>query len=133
MTTPAPDTEVSQTHVQPLGPPFSSTLCIPAHPAHDPYAAAYGWGGGGHDHYGLHASAMAGGYGQMPREHHHRDPNPTSDVQTQPLLMTLKQFLATQDDAISDSDAIEKYNEYKLDFKRQQMNEFFVAHKDEEW
>lgn len=48
-------------------------------------------------------------------------------------MMTLKQFLATQDDSISDSDAIEKYNEYKLEFKRQQLNEFFVAHKDEEW
>lgn len=58
---------------------------------------------------------------------------PSSDVQTQPCLLTLKQFLATQDDSISDSDAIEKYNDYKLDFRRQQLNEFFVAHKDEEW
>lgn len=55
------------------------------------------------------------------------------DVQTQPAMMTLKQFLATQDDSISDSDAITKYNDYKLEFKRQQLNEFFVAHKDEEW
>lgn len=55
------------------------------------------------------------------------------DLQTQPAMLTLKQFLATQDDSISDSDAIEKYNEYKLEFKRQQLNEFFVAHKDEEW
>lgn len=54
-------------------------------------------------------------------------------MQTQPCMMTLKQFLATQDDSISDSDAITKYNEYKLEFRRQQMNEFFVAHKDEEW
>lgn len=55
------------------------------------------------------------------------------DIQTQPAMMTLKQFLATQDDSISDSDAIDKYNDYKLEFKRQQLNEFFVAHKDEEW
>lgn len=55
------------------------------------------------------------------------------DLQTQPAMLTLKQFLATQDDSISDSDAIEKYNEYKSEFKRQQLNEFFVAHKDEEW
>lgn len=55
------------------------------------------------------------------------------DLQTQPAMLTLKQFLATQDDSISDSDAIEKYNDYKLEFKRQQLNEFFVAHKDEEW
>lgn len=100
--------------------------------AHDPYAVPYGWGGGGHDHYGMHPMG-GGGYGQMAREHHHREANVASDTQTQPCLMTLKQFLATQDDSISDSDAIEKYAEYKLEFKRQQLNEFFVAHKDEEW
>lgn len=111
---------------------FSVHLSIAAH---DPYAAAYGvWGsGGGHEHYGMHHMGGGGGYGQMPREHPHRESNSSSDVQTQPCLMTLKQFLATQDDSISDSDAIEKYNEYKLEFKRQQLNEFFVAHKDEEW
>lgn len=48
-------------------------------------------------------------------------------------MMSLKQFLATQDDSISDSDAITKYGEYKLDFKRQQLNEFFLAHKEEQW
>lgn len=48
-------------------------------------------------------------------------------------MLTLKQFLANQDDSISDSDAINKYNEYKHDFRRQQLNEFFVTHKDEEW
>lgn len=102
--------------------------------AHDPYAVPYGWGGGGHDHYGMHPmGGGGGGYGQMAREHHHREANVASDTQTQPCLMTLKQFLATQDDSISDSDAIEKYAEYKLEFKRQQLNEFFVAHKDEEW
>lgn len=61
------------------------------------------------------------------------EPAPNPDLQTQPAMLTLKQFLATQDDSISDSDAIEKYNDYKLEFKRQQLNEFFVAHKDEEW
>lgn len=58
---------------------------------------------------------------------------PSGDIQTQPVMLTLKQFLATQDDSISDSDAITKYNEYKVEFRRQQLNEFFVAHKDEEW
>ncbi|KAF6197642.1 hypothetical protein GE061_008608, partial [Apolygus lucorum] len=29
--------------------------------------------------------------------------------------------------------AISKYAEYKLEFRRQQLNEFFVAHKEEEW
>merc|ERR1719312_964734 len=47
--------------------------------------------------------------------------------------MSFKAFLQTQDDQISDEDAIKKYAEYKLEFKRQQLNEFFVTHKDEEW
>ena len=36
-------------------------------------------------------------------------------------------------DQISDEEAIRKYAEYKLEFKRQQLNEFFVTHKEEEW
>jgi len=47
-------------------------------------------------------------------------------------MMSFKAFLATQDDTISDEDAIKKYADYKLEFKRQQLNEFFVSHKDEE-
>lgn len=53
--------------------------------------------------------------------------------ETQPAMMTFKAFLASQDDSITDEDAIKKYNDYKLEFRRQQLNEFFVAHKDEEW
>ena len=58
--------------------------------------------------------------------------NRDSDL-VQPPMMTFKSFLTTQDDGISDEDAIKKYSEYKLEFKRQQLNEFFVNHKDEEW
>ena len=38
-------------------------------------------------------------------------------------------FLGTQDDAITDEEAASKYNEYKLEFRRQQLNEFFVSHR----
>ena len=48
-------------------------------------------------------------------------------------MLTFKQFLTQQDDTIGEEDAIKKYNEYKLDFKRQQISEFFLAHKEEEW
>merc|ERR1719509_23822 len=51
----------------------------------------------------------------------------------QPLMMSFKNFLSTQDDTITDEEAIKKYAEYKLEFMRQQLNEFFVTHKDEEW
>lgn len=56
-----------------------------------------------------------------------------SNVETQPPMMTFKAFLVTQEDTITDEEAIKRYNEYKLEFRRQQLNEFFVAHKDEEW
>ncbi|GAV02828.1 hypothetical protein RvY_13346 [Ramazzottius varieornatus] len=52
---------------------------------------------------------------------------------TQPAIMSFKQFLATLDDSVDDDDAVQRYREYKMDFKRQQIHEFFVAHKDEEW
>lgn len=63
-----------------------------------------------------------------------REPPPTANPEgTQPPMMSFKAFLAAQDDNISDSEAVEKYNDYKLEFQRQQLNEFFVAHKDDEW
>ena len=52
---------------------------------------------------------------------------------TQPPMMTFKQFLATQDEGIDPSEATKKYNDYKLDFKKRQISDFFNAHKDEEW
>lgn len=104
----------------------------------------FGGGGGyanwaNHDHYQPHGQHggnfphVGGGGGNLQGRLGGNDISLNTDLQTQPQMLTLKQFLATQDDSISDSDAITKYNEYKLEFKRQQLNEFFVAHKDEEW
>ena len=55
------------------------------------------------------------------------------DYPTQPPMLTFKLFLTQQDDTIGEEEAIKKYNEYKLDFKRQQISEFFLSHKEEEW
>lgn len=55
------------------------------------------------------------------------------DYPTQPPMLTFKQFLQQQDDTIGEEDAIKKFNEYKIDFRRQQISEFFLAHKEEEW
>lgn len=55
------------------------------------------------------------------------------DYPTQPPMMSFKQFLNKQDDSISQDEAIKLFEEYKLDFKKQQINEFFLAHKEEEW
>jgi len=52
---------------------------------------------------------------------------------TQPAMMTFKQFLSSQDDNITDEEAIKKFGDYKVEFRKQQINEFFVQHKDEEW
>ena len=49
------------------------------------------------------------------------------------MRMTFKAFLSTQADDITDEEAASKYTEYKLEFRRQQLNEFFSNHKDSEW
>ncbi|VDN07182.1 unnamed protein product [Thelazia callipaeda] len=57
----------------------------------------------------------------------------SADEESVPVMMTFKKFLATQDDSITDEEAIAKYSEYKLEFKRQELHKFFLTHKDEEW
>ncbi|KAK7086724.1 hypothetical protein SK128_028093 [Halocaridina rubra] len=52
---------------------------------------------------------------------------------TQPPMMSFKAFMEQCDDTISEEEALRKYSDYKLEFKRQQLNEFFVNHKEEEW
>ena len=48
-------------------------------------------------------------------------------------MLSFKQFLTKQDDSISESEAIAAYNEYKAEFRRKQMEEFFEEHKEEDW
>jgi len=68
------------------------------------------------------------------RSHNSRHKAKEEDVEGfQPAMMSFKSFMQTQDDSISDEEGIKKYAEYKLEFKRQQLNEFFVTHKEEEW
>lgn len=101
-------------------------------PRYEPYGM-YGGGGGGYPHHEPYGHGPPPFGGHQPPPGVPRDSPQQSTGETQPAMLTLKQFLATQDDSISDSDAIVKYNEYKVEFRRQQLNEFFVAHKDEEW
>lgn len=56
-----------------------------------------------------------------------------SDYPTQPQFLSFKLFLQQQSDDISDEDAIKRYNEYKIDFKRSQISNFFIEHKEEDW
>ena len=52
---------------------------------------------------------------------------------TQPPFLSFKLFLQQQSDDISDEEAIRRYNEYKIDFKKTQIHKFFFEHKEEEW
>jgi len=57
----------------------------------------------------------------------------TTESSFQPSMLTFKAFLSNQDDTINEDEAMEKYGEYKAEFRRQQLNEFFTVHKGEEW
>lgn len=48
-------------------------------------------------------------------------------------MKTFKEFLLSLEDTVDETEAVRRYNEYKLEFRRQQMQDFFLAHKDEEW
>ena len=50
-----------------------------------------------------------------------------------PKMMTFKTFLISQEDTIDEDEAVRRYHEYKTEFKRTQLSDFFVMHKDEEW
>lgn len=85
------------------------------------------------EHYGGHGMHNVY-HTPMPHAGHTmREPAINTDIQTQPQMLTLKQFLDTEEEGISDLEVMQKYSDYKQEFKRQQLNEFFVAHKDEEW
>ncbi|XP_071110678.1 serrate RNA effector molecule homolog isoform X3 [Haliotis cracherodii] len=105
-----------------------------------PYGGGPMHGGGGHPHHegtwgpGPDIASIQGppqqqgGFGNVPNQG-----RMDVDYPTQPSMMTFKQYLTQQDDNINDQDAIKKYNEYKQEFKKIQINEFFLAHKEEEW
>uniref|UniRef100_A0A1E1XKC0 Serrate RNA effector molecule homolog n=1 Tax=Amblyomma sculptum TaxID=1581419 RepID=A0A1E1XKC0_AMBSC len=91
------------------------------------------WGGPPQDMGGMvHMGGQHGGYGHSMGQGGGPQREPEAGL-TQPPMMTFKQFLSSQDDLIDDQEAVRKYNEYKMDFRRQQLNEFFVNHKEEEW
>ena len=48
-------------------------------------------------------------------------------------MMSFKQFLNSMDDNIDDMESVKKYQEYKVDFRKTQIADFFTTHKDEEW
>ncbi|XP_061658996.1 serrate RNA effector molecule homolog isoform X1 [Syngnathoides biaculeatus] len=106
----------------------------------DPYRGGYdmGYGGGGpsygppqqwghpdlhlmQPHHGIPIQARLGNI-------HDMDFGPPP-----PILKSFKEFLISLDDSVDETEAVKRYNDYKMDFRRQQMQDFFLAHKDEEW
>lgn len=107
----------------------------------DPYRGGYdlGYGGGGGPSYGppqhwghpdLHLMQPHHGIPIQARlgNIHDMDLGPPP-----PIMKSFKEFLLSLDDSVDETEAVKRYNEYKIDFRRQQMQEFFLAHKDEEW
>ncbi|RXN03320.1 serrate RNA effector molecule-like protein [Labeo rohita] len=106
-------------------------------PYHGGYDLGYGGGGGpsyappqpwGHPdmhlmqpHHGIPIQARLGNI-------HDMDLGPPP-----PVMKTFKEFLLSLDDSVDETESVKRYNEYKIDFRRQQMQDFFLAHKDEEW
>ena len=56
-----------------------------------------------------------------------------AEANSGPVMLTFKQFLNSQSDDIEDMEAVRKYQEYKLEFRKTQIADFFTSHKDEEW
>uniref|UniRef100_A0A8C2C895 Serrate RNA effector molecule homolog (Arabidopsis) n=1 Tax=Cyprinus carpio TaxID=7962 RepID=A0A8C2C895_CYPCA len=106
-------------------------------PYHGGYDLGYGGGGGpgyappqpwGHPdmhlmqpHHGIPIQARLGNI-------HDMDLGPPL-----PVMKTFKEFLLSLDDSVDETESVKRYNEYKIDFRRQQMQDFFLAHKEEEW
>uniref|UniRef100_A0A8C1WFS5 Serrate RNA effector molecule homolog (Arabidopsis) n=1 Tax=Cyprinus carpio TaxID=7962 RepID=A0A8C1WFS5_CYPCA len=107
----------------------------------DPYHGGYdlGYGGGGGPSY---APPQPWGHPDM----HLMQPHHGIPIQARlgnihdmdlgpplPVMKTFKEFLLSLDDSVDETESVKRYNEYKIDFRRQQMQDFFLAHKEEEW
>ncbi|KAM7376790.1 hypothetical protein PAMA_013529 [Pampus argenteus] len=50
-----------------------------------------------------------------------------------PIMRSFKEFLLNMEDSVDETESVKRYNQYKLDFRRQQLQDFFLQHKDQEW
>ncbi|KAM9827766.1 serrate RNA effector molecule homolog B-like [Neosynchiropus ocellatus] len=50
-----------------------------------------------------------------------------------PTMRSFKEFLLSMEDSVDETEAVKRYNQYKLDFRRQQLQDFFLQHKEQEW
>ncbi|XP_077445732.1 serrate RNA effector molecule homolog isoform X2 [Stigmatopora argus] len=50
-----------------------------------------------------------------------------------PTMRSFKDFLLNTEDSVDETEAVKRYNQYKVDFRRQRLQDFFVQHKEQEW
>ncbi|XP_061816440.1 serrate RNA effector molecule homolog B-like isoform X1 [Nerophis lumbriciformis] len=50
-----------------------------------------------------------------------------------PTMRSFKDFLLNMEDTVDETEAVKRYNQYKVDFRRQQLQDFFIQHKNQEW
>ncbi|CAL8377245.1 unnamed protein product [Boreogadus saida] len=103
------------------------------------YDMPYGGGGppfpGGPGHPGWHP--------ELPNMHPHHPGHPLQGrlgmVDSElpppgpPVMRSFKDFLLNMEDSVDETEAVKRYNQYKLDFRRQQLQDFFITHKEHEW
>ncbi|KAG7497185.1 serrate RNA effector molecule-like [Solea senegalensis] len=99
------------------------------------YDMPYGGGGGGGGPQGWHPD--------LPHLHPHHGGHPLQgrlgmvdpDLPPAgpPTMRSFKEFLLNMEDSVDETEAVKRYNQYKLDFRRQQLQDFFLQHKDQEW
>ncbi|KAM9836357.1 serrate RNA effector molecule homolog A-like [Aulostomus maculatus] len=102
----------------------------------EPYRYDLPYGGGGapfpqtwhpdlphlHQHHGGHP--LQGRLGMM---------DPDLPPPGPPTMRSFKEFLLNMEDSVDETEAVKRYNQYKLDFRRQQLQDFFLQHKEQEW
>lgn len=49
------------------------------------------------------------------------------------VSVCVQEFLLNMEDSVDETESVKRYNQYKLDFRRQQLQDFFLQHKDQEW
>jgi len=87
------------------------------------------------DHYGGGGRGRGGPPPWHGNRHHHNDHNGSyhQNQNDDDILLSFKAWVMKQDDNINEDDACKNFKLYKAEFKKKQMQEFFVTHKDEEW
>ncbi|XP_074479775.1 serrate RNA effector molecule homolog isoform X2 [Sebastes fasciatus] len=105
-----------------------------------PYGGGGGGGGGGAPFPGV---GPQGWHPDLPHLHPHHGGHPLQgrlgmvdpDLPPPgpPTMRSFKEFLLNMEDSVDETESVKRYNQYKLDFRRQQLQDFFLQHKDQEW